>query len=71
MFKEYIYAQRYLRHLELVNRLEKLAEMFLNTFHREKMFKKRCGKGFAKNSSKNLQLDFFKYFFLVENPMQP
>ena len=55
-FQEIIYAQRYL--------LEKLAEMFLNTFHRKKMFEKWRGKKLLrKNSSKNFAAGFLFYYY--------
>ena len=55
MFKECIYAQRNLQYHGCWNRLERLGEMFLNTFHRDKSFVKRRSKKLSReNSSKNI-----------------
>ena len=54
MFKECILAQRDLHHLGCWNHLEKLAEMFLNTIHREHiLLKLKIKKLLQKIKSKN------------------
>ena len=55
MFKECILVQRNLQHLGCLNHLEKLAEMFLNTFHREHiLLKLKIKYLLRKIKSKNL-----------------
>ena len=56
IFKEYIEAQRNLQHLGCWNHLEKLAEMFPNTFHREHILLKLKTKKLLRRKieSKNL-----------------
>ena len=55
MFKECIQAQINLQHLGGWNHFEKLAEMFLNTFHREHiLLKLEIKKLLRKIKSKNL-----------------
>ena len=55
MFKECILAQRNLQHLGCWNHLEKLAEMFLSTFHREHiLLKLKIKKLLRKIKSKTL-----------------
>ena len=52
-----------LQHLGCRNLLEKLAEMFLNTFHREHiLLKLKIKKLLRKIKSKNLTADFFFFF---------
>ena len=59
MFKECIFAQRNLHHLGCWNHLVKLAEMFLNTFHREHILLKLKIKSYCeKFGLKTLQLEF-------------
>ena len=60
MFKKCIQAQRNLQHLGCWNHLEKLAEMFLNTFHREHIFLiLKIKKLLRKIKSKNLTAGVF------------
>ena len=55
MFKECILAQMNLQHLGCWNKMEKLAEMFLNTFHCEHiLLKLKIKKLVRKIKSKNL-----------------
>ena len=42
----------------IIMEFEKLAGMFLNTFHRDKDFKKKKDKIIAKNRSKTFQVEF-------------
>ena len=53
-----------LQHLGYWNHLEKLAEMFLNTFHREHiLLKLKIKKLLRKIKSKNLTAGVFFFFF--------
>ena len=66
MFKVCMLAQRNLQHLGCWNHLEKLAEMFLNTFHRDYIsLKLKIKKLLPKIKSKTLQLEVvvFSFFF--------
>ena len=59
-----------LQHLGCWNHLEKLAEMFLNTFHREHiLLKSKIKKLLRKIKSKNLiaGVFLFLFFFLVSS----
>ena len=64
-----------LQHLGCWNHLEKLAEMFLNTFHRgHNLLKLKIKKLLRKIKSKNLTARvfffFFFFFFLVVSTMR-
>ena len=55
-----------LQHLGCWNHLEKLAEMFLNTFYREHILLiLKIKKLLQKNKSKNLTAGGFFFFFFV------
>ena len=64
MFKECIQAQINLQYLGCRNHLEKLAEMFLNTFHREHiLLKLKIKKLLRKIKSKNITAGVLLLFF--------
>ena len=66
MFKECIKAQRNLHHLGWWNCLEKLAEIFLNTFHRISFSINDAVKSFRdKTVLKTLQLEFSKIITMI------
>ena len=63
MFKEFIYAQRNLQQLGCWNCLEKLAKMFLNSFHQVKILVKNDRE---KIVLKALQLEFSGLSVLID-----
>ena len=71
MFKDCILAQRNLQHLGCWNHLKKLAEMFLNTLHREHiLLKLKIKKSLRNIRSKNLSAGVFCFFCFLDETMK-
>ena len=72
MFKDCILAQMNLQHLGCWNHLEKLAEMFLNTFHREHILLiLKIKKLLRKIKSKNLTAGVFFFKCYIKHLNKP